>query len=382
MNMKRLTAAMTGLMMTALACAMMTPQGEEADYSRIPPDPVEVERQLLAFPMSLTEAIDIAQEVVGGYAISAMIRMDRDIPVVEVVAFAEGRKQVLVIDASAGVVAERRDVPRFPGEPVTGNWIERESGLKYYELKVGEGAQPTGDDATVKMEFTAWFVDGRKLDSSADRGTPITTQVNRLLKGWSEGIRDMREGGKRKLIIPADLAFGEAGNPPMIPPKATMIIDLELVEVVDYGRIPEVLPGWPVEGEGVRKESGLVYYDVLEGEGEEAASASSTVRVHYTGYLNDGTEFDSSTRRGQPKETHLSEDLPGWAEGIAGMRVGGKRKLVIPAELAYGEQGSFRIPGKATLIYDIELVEIVAEEAGEAEKDGEPQTEPSDEHDT
>lgn len=206
---------------------------------------------------------------------------------------------------------------------------------------------------------------------------PITTQVNRLLEGWSEGIRDMRVGGKRKLIVPYQLAFGEMGNPPMIPARATIIIDVELLEVVDYARVPDSLPGWPVQGEPVRTDVGLAYYDISEGEGDVVSEPETTVRVHYTGYLNDGTKFDSSHDRGEPMTTGLDQVIPGWTEGMTGMRVGGRRKLIIPHELAYGEQGTFGIPGGATLIFDVELVGIGSEEPADSEPEADLETAPA-----
>jgi FKBP-type peptidyl-prolyl cis-trans isomerase FkpA len=108
-----------------------------------------------------------------------------------------------------------------------------------------------------------------------------------------------------------------------------------------------------------RMESGLLYEDVREGTGEEA-TAGQIVTVHYTGWLMDGTQFDSS-RDGQPFQTPIGVGrvIRGWDEGIAGMRVGGQRKLVIPPDLAYGERGAGGvIPPNATLVFDVELLDI------------------------
>jgi FKBP-type peptidyl-prolyl cis-trans isomerase FkpA len=106
--------------------------------------------------------------------------------------------------------------------------------------------------------------------------------------------------------------------------------------------------------------SGLQYQDILVGDGKEA-NTGDFVRVHYTGWLVDGTKFDSSLDRVQPFEFQLGAGMviQGWDEGVAGMKIGGKRKLTIPPELGYGERGAGGvIPPGATLIFDVELLEI------------------------
>lgn len=101
--------------------------------------------------------------------------------------------------------------------------------------------------------------------------------------------------------------------------------------------------------------------DITVGTGETAVR-SAKVSVHYTGWLEDGTKFDSSVDRGQPFEFTLGmgQVIPGWDQGVAGMKVGGKRKLVIPPHLGYGERGAgSAIPGNATLVFDVELLDVL-----------------------
>jgi FKBP-type peptidyl-prolyl cis-trans isomerase FkpA len=100
--------------------------------------------------------------------------------------------------------------------------------------------------------------------------------------------------------------------------------------------------------------------DVAVGTGAEAKEGS-TVKVHYTGTLKNGTKFDSSRDRNEPFEFTIGKGMviQGWDKGVVGMKVGGKRKLTIPHELGYGEKGSPpKIPGKATLLFDIELISV------------------------
>lgn len=107
------------------------------------------------------------------------------------------------------------------------------------------------------------------------------------------------------------------------------------------------------------QQTGLIKEDIVVGAGAEAV-AGNKVSVHYTGTLTDGTKFDSSVDRGQPFSFNLGsgEVIKGWDQGVAGMKVGGKRKLTIPPELGYGAQGSGTIPPNATLIFTVELLEV------------------------
>jgi len=115
-----------------------------------------------------------------------------------------------------------------------------------------------------------------------------------------------------------------------------------------------------MSGDIQRTPSGLEIQEVERGFGS-AARAGQTVSVHYSGYLEDGTKFDSSLDRGQPFTFPLGAGkvIRGWDEGLVGMKVGGRRKLTIPPELGYGSRGAGRlIPPNATLVFDVELLEV------------------------
>jgi len=111
--------------------------------------------------------------------------------------------------------------------------------------------------------------------------------------------------------------------------------------------------------------SGLVYEVVQPGTGA-FPKASDTVKVHYTGTLVDGSVFDSSVQRGEPAEFGLDQVIPGWTEGLQKVNVGGKIKLYVPPQLAYGDEGRPGIPPAATLVFDVELLEIKAPVAAPA----------------
>jgi FKBP-type peptidyl-prolyl cis-trans isomerase len=123
-----------------------------------------------------------------------------------------------------------------PGTPVSeveDGVITRPSGLRYEDLKVGEG--PLAElGMRVRVHYTGWLTDGTKFESSLDNGRPMTFVVGegQVIRGWDEGAEGMRVGGRRKLIVPPNLGYGEVGAPSGgIPPNATLIFEIELVSI-------------------------------------------------------------------------------------------------------------------------------------------------------
>ncbi len=106
------------------------------------------------------------------------------------------------------------------------------SGLQVQDLIVGKGAQPKGGD-TVIVHYTGWLTNGKKFDSSVDAHKPFNFVLGqgRVIKGWDEGVATMRVGGKRKLTIPPDLAYGSRGYPGVIPPNSTLIFEVQLLAI-------------------------------------------------------------------------------------------------------------------------------------------------------
>jgi peptidylprolyl isomerase len=244
-----------------------------------------------------------------------------------------------------------------PAEVAEDEMTTTEEGLQYYDLEEGEGEKAEATH-TVVTDYTIW-VQGEeeaKYIGSSEYTQPATFVIGResVFAGWEQGVTGMRPGGKRLLIIPPDLAFGDQATG-QIPADATLIMEVELNDITVPPKPTDV-----DEDEYTVTEEGLKYYDIVEGEGE-TPEAGQTVVVHYTGWLEDGSVFDSSLQRGQPFALVLGEGkvIDGWEQGLKTMKVGGKRQLVIPPELGYGEQGAGNIiPPNATLTFEIELIEI------------------------
>jgi len=247
-----------------------------------------------------------------------------------------------------------------------------ESGIKYQDELPGEGRTAQNGDL-ISIHFMGWIIqDSTNLysDWSADstrmsylignsyirnQAVKFVLGEGAFIKGTDEGILGMKAGGKRTIIIPSQLAYGEKGVGP-VPPNADLKVFVELVELKDRIQVEM----WDLGTvEPTSTESGLKYIIVEEGEGANA-EAGNVVTVHYSGFLEDGTKFDSSVEKDEPITFALGNKqvIPGWDEGITYMNKGSKARLFVPPPLAYGDIEVGKIPASSTLIFDVELIDI------------------------
>ncbi len=255
-----------------------------------------------------------------------------------------------------------------------------ESGLYFIDEVVGKGKAPNKNDIVTIMYSVQLINDSVPLYSSdmVKEGEALPYQLGngQMGTGFDEGILLMKVGGKASMICYSEIAFGK-GVGEQIPPYSTIIFKVELVstkskEQYDAEQLAEKEKEKQAESEILNKylqannitnkptETGLYYIETQKGTGIQAEKGK-TVSVHYKGMLLDGTVFDESYSRGQPLEFVLGEGrvIPGWEEGIAFLKVGGKARLIIPSILAYGERGGGeKIPPYSTLIFEVELIEV------------------------
>ena len=218
----------------------------------------------------------------------------------------------------------------------------------------GKGAE-AGVGSLVELHYVGILLDdGTEFDNSWDRGATffVTVGDGGVIPGFDQGLMGMAEGGRRVIVIPSELGYGSAGAGGVIPPDAAIVFAVDLVSVFS-GEQPEapIVDTPPTD---------LEITDVTIGEGDPV-EAGDTITVHYHGTLLDGTVFDSSWDRGQPFTTAIGvgQVIAGWDEGMVGMRVGGRRILVIPSDLAYGESGSGgQIPPDAPLVFVVDLLSV------------------------
>jgi FKBP-type peptidyl-prolyl cis-trans isomerase len=223
------------------------------------------------------------------------------------------------------------------------------SGLATKVLQAGTGKDHPVPTDQVKVHYSGWTTDGKLFDSSVSRGRPVVLPLSRVIAGWAEGMGLMVVGEKRRLWIPAKLAYeGQSGKP-----QGMLVFDVELLDILRVPGVPVDVAAPPADAQ--RSASGLAWMVLKPGTGTEHPRKDSIVRVHYTGWTTDGKMFDSSLAKGTPATFALTDVIPGWTEGVQLMTTGESRRFWIPKGLAY--RGA---PGKpeGMLVFDIELIEI------------------------
>ena len=246
------------------------------------------------------------------------------------------------LPAPADVAAAPADAQKMP------------SGLASKVLTPGKGVEHPGSEDTVEVNYTGWTTDGKMFDSSVTRGTPLKFPLNRVIKGWTEGMQLMTAGEKRRFWIPPELAFGT--TPPPGAPAGTLVFDVELLGFTPAPKpIPAPADVAKAPKDAKKTKSGLAYKVLQKGKGAKHPQSTDSVEVHYSGWTTDGKMFDSSVQRGQPAKFPLNGVIKGWTEGLQLMSEGEKTRFWIPAELAYNNQ-----PGRPAgmLVFDVELLKI------------------------
>lgn len=223
-----------------------------------------------------------------------------------------------------------------------------ESGLASKVLQAGTDTGRPGATDMVTVHYTGWTTDGKMFDSSYARNAPNTFPLDRVIKGWGEGVQLMTVGEKRRLWIPEALAYkGQPGRP-----AGMLVFDIELLEFSPSPTVPPADVAAP-PADAQRTPSGLAYKVIKKGTGTDHPRKSSRVTVHYSGWQTNGKLFDSSVMRGQPATFGLGDVIEGWTEGVQLMVVGEKTRFWIPEKLAYKGQGG---APSGMLVFDVELI--------------------------
>lgn len=260
---------------------------------------------------------------------------------------------VVTVALGATLVAQQKP-PAFTPIPAPDNVAKppaqaskTASGLASIVLQPGTGSTKPGPADLVTVNYTGWTTDGKMFDSSFAHNPPSTFPLNKVIKGWGEGVQLMVAGEKRRFWIPQELAYnGMAGRP-----AGMLVFDIELLDMQQSPETPPPDVAAPPK-DAKRTASGLAYKSLRAGKGDSHPTERSVVTVHYAGWTTDGKMFDTSLDKGQPISFGLGDVIAGWTEGLQLMTVGEKMRFWIPEKLAYkGER-----PPRGMLVFDVELL--------------------------
>jgi peptidylprolyl isomerase len=235
--------------------------------------------------------------------------------------------------------------------------VKTASGLLSKVLTPGTGKDHPGPQDTAKVHYTGWTKSGKMFDSSVVRKEPASFKVDQVIKGWTEGLQLMVVGEKRRLWIPAALAYGD--HPRGGAPGGDLVFDVELLDVKAAPKPPEVPADVKAPPATAKKTaSGLAYTILKKGTGTKSPKATDTVTVNYSGWTPDGKMFDSSVTRGEPMSFALNQVIKGWTEGVQLMHVGDSARFWIPGNLAYGDKPARPGTPAGMLVFDIDLLDV------------------------
>ena len=258
---------------------------------------------------------------------------------------------MLVFDIELQKVIKAPPVPEDVAAPPAGAQ-KTAKGVSFKVLQKGTGNKKPHSWDKVKVHYSGWTTDGKMFDSSVTKERPSEFALDSVIPGWTEGMQTMVVGEKKRFWIPEELAYkGKTGRP-----QGMLVFDVELLEIKEMPAPPPVPKDVAAPPKNAKKTDKGVFYVVLKkGTGTEKPTASSKVKVHYTGWTTDGKQFDSSVTRGKPITFPLDSVIAGWTDGMQTMVVGQKTRFWIPEPLAY--QGK---PGRpqGMLVFDVELLEI------------------------
>jgi FKBP-type peptidyl-prolyl cis-trans isomerase len=246
-------------------------------------------------------------------------------------------------------IAAPNDLNDPPKDAVTTS-----TGLKYKIItsESEDYSQPSAT-ANVTVHYTGWMTNGSMFDSSVLRGEPTSFPLDGVIKGWTEGVQLMSKGEKARFWIPADLAYGSTPVRPGYP-YGDLVFDIELLDFSNPPEIPEDIGSVPENA--TQSSTGLAYRVLEAGTGNDTPNATSSVTVHYSGWMTNGEMFDSSILRGEPISFSLNQVIPGWTEGLQTMVIGEKKRFWIPGKLAYGDTPSRPGYPYGMLVFDVELL--------------------------
>jgi len=215
-------------------------------------------------------------------------------------------------------------------------------------LTPGTGKRHPKPTDVVRAKFTGWTASGQAFGAAE----PSLLNMSQQPPGWAEALAQMVEGEKRRLWMPASLAYGNAPGSP----TEALILDLELLGIPEAPAAPADVKAPPKDA--TQLPSGLAYKVLTHGKGDKHPTATSRVTMHYSGWTKSGKMFDSSIMRGTPLTIGLNQVIPGWTEGVPVMVVGDKMRLWIPAAMAYGVKPSSPSNPAGDLVFDLELLAI------------------------